>query len=118
MDLDYCRLTVDKCEKMFRECSEMQGPRRKLLEAHFSLPNYTATMREIAEIVGYKNFNAVNLHYGIFAKNMIMEMGWEQRFITYNTSYLCAFIDFYKEKRNMWKLILREEAVAALVRLG
>ena len=113
-------LTVDELEKMFRECSAMRGTRRKLLEAHFSMPEYTATTTQLAKAVGYSNFNAANLHYGLFAKSLVNEMNWQDRFITdQGEPYpLWAFVDFNKEPNEMWKLTLRPEAVEALKRLG
>ena len=99
-------LTVDELEKMFRECSAMRGTRRKLLEAHFSMPEYTATTTQLAEAVGYSNFNAANLHYGLFAKSLVYEMNWQHRFMTdQGEPYpLWAFVDFHKEPNEMGKL--------------
>ena len=113
-------LSTEEAETMFRTYSTMFGPRRKLLEAHFSMPGYTATSTQLAQAVGYKSFHAANLHYGLFAKSLVEEMGWQHRFITSGgrTYPLWAFIDFSKKKGEMWQLTLRGEAVEALKRMG
>ena len=113
-------LSTDEAEFMFRTCAAMNGPRRKLLETHFSMPGYTATTTQLAQAVGYKSFHAANLHYGLLAKSLVAEMGWLHRFMTpEGHAYpLWAFIDFSKEKGGMWQLTLRAEAVEALKRMG
>ena len=37
-----------------------------LLRAHYRAPRQTATATELAQAVGYAEYNAVNLHYGKF----------------------------------------------------
>jgi len=38
----------------------------RLLRAHYLAPRQTATATELAQAVGYAEYNAVNLHYGKF----------------------------------------------------
>lgn len=117
-----CRedLTVEEAKKMFTECSAMKGSRCKLLKAHFAMPDYTTTMTQLAKAVGYPNFNSANLQYGLFAKSMVNEMGWQHRFMVdeYTPYPLWSFVDFQKDSGEYWKLTLRKEAVEALKQLG
>ena len=56
----------------------MQSNRVKILKAHFSCKNYTATARQFADIVGYKKHNAINLEYGLLAKDLALEYGFPE----------------------------------------
>lgn len=50
-----------------------------LLRAHFESPDHTAPWSALAEAVGYKNWKGVNLQYGILAKRVGEELGYEER---------------------------------------
>ena len=54
-----------------------QGPEkhRELLQAHFQAPRRARTYSQLAEDVGYANYGAVNLQYGILAHRVADGLG-------------------------------------------
>jgi hypothetical protein len=51
----------------------------QMLLAHYRAPNHTITATELAEAVGYKSFQAVNLQYGQLGRKLrdVMEYAAE-----------------------------------------
>ena len=82
---------------------------RQILKAHYTAPNYTATVTELAESVGYTSFNAVNLHYGIFVNLIADRLRLSRSFDLIQT--------FHKpenQSNEHLQLILRPEFIKAL----
>lgn len=48
-----------------------------MLKAQFSMPNHTITATQLAEAVGYQNYNATNLQYGTLDKEISGILGYE-----------------------------------------
>ena len=63
--------SIEEFAEVFLHSRAMKGPRAKILRAHFDSPDYIATMSQLAQKVGYQNFNAANLQYGKLAKKSI-----------------------------------------------
>lgn len=82
---------------------------RHILKAHYTSPNYTATVTELAEAVGYTSFNAINLHYGIFVNSIADRLGLKRSFDLIQTFYKPGNRD-----EEHLQLILRPEFIKAL----
>lgn len=67
----------------------------KMLKTHYNAPDRRITMSKMANEVGYKNYSASNLHYGILAKKLSLAMNTEPD-------------DFYKDGSPFWLSILAE----------
>lgn len=50
-----------------------------MLDAHLNANDHAMTATELARAAGYKNFNAVNLHYGRLGELLSRELGWLPR---------------------------------------
>lgn len=48
-----------------------------MLKAQYSMPNHTITATQLAEAVGFKNYNATNLQYGTLGKEVARHLGYE-----------------------------------------
>lgn len=48
---------------------------RELLQAHFEAPRHTRTYAQLAKDIGYANYGAVNLQYGILAHRVAETLG-------------------------------------------
>ena len=46
----------------------------EMLYTHMRTPNHTISMRELAQKVGFSNWNAANLHYGKLATKLCIEL--------------------------------------------
>lgn len=49
----------------------------RMLKAQYSAPNHTITATQLAEAVGYPNYNAANLQYGTMGKLVAGYLGYE-----------------------------------------
>ena len=65
----FCDISVDDFVELFRNAQVMHSTKVKILKTHFQCTEHTATARQLSELLGYKNFNAVNLQYGLFVKS-------------------------------------------------
>lgn len=48
-----------------------------MLKAQYSMPNHTITATQLAEAVGFQNYNATNLQYGTLGKEVARHLGYE-----------------------------------------
>jgi len=64
-------------ERVFRALQVQRVPDRyyRMLQAHYAAPRHTLSWEVLAKEVGYKNGNAVNLHYGRLAHMVCTELG-------------------------------------------
>jgi 5-methylcytosine-specific restriction protein A len=85
----------------------------KMLLAHYFSPNKTITATQMAHAMGYKNFNASNLHYGRLARVIGNSLGWEP--IPQTALYVLA--EFEKPAQE-WFWIMRPEVAQAIEQLG
>lgn len=81
---------------------------RHILKAHYMAPNYTATVTELAQAVGYADYHAINLHYGIFVELLCDQLGQPRNFELIQTFHQP------ENKNQHLQLILRPEFVEAL----
>jgi hypothetical protein len=92
-------------KRALQEISPIAEHHRRILKAHYTAPNYTATVTELAESVGYTRFNAVNLHYGIFVNLIADRLRLTRSF---------DLIQTFHKSEDYLQLILRPEFVKAL----
>jgi hypothetical protein len=50
----------------------------KLLVAHHNAPGHTATAEQLAHAMGWKDYRAVNVHYGAMAHRVSDLLGWSK----------------------------------------
>ena len=69
--------SVDEYKQAFLACRGlMRGTKcLEMLKANYSAPKHTITAAQMAEAVGYANWNAANLRYGKFAGAVAEELG-------------------------------------------
>jgi hypothetical protein len=103
------KLSIADFKQALKKISPIVDHHRRILKAHYTAPNYTATATELANSVGYANYNAINLHYGIFVGLICESLGQPSNFGLIQT--------FHKpegEIEQHLQLILRPEFVSAL----
>lgn len=49
----------------------------KMLQAQYAMPNHTITATQIADAVGFQNYNATNLQYGTLGREISEILGYE-----------------------------------------
>ncbi len=89
------------------------GRRRALLQAHFSSPGRTSTFTNLAEAVGYENYRAVNLQYGLLARRIGDALGRENA----DVSLLLEFNEPASLTNEQWIASMRPEFAEALKEL-
>lgn len=83
----------------------------KMLQVHYYAPDHSLTATQMSKAMGYKNFNASNLHYGKLGKLVGEFLGW----IPETTLYV--LVEFEKQNDEcIW--IMRTEVVKAIERLN
>ena len=95
--------------RALQQISPIAEHHRRILRAHYTAPNYTATVTKLAESVGYTSFNAINLHYGIFVNLIAERLGLPRSFDLIQT-----FQKPGNKSEDHLQLILRPEFVKAL----
>ncbi len=83
---------------------------RKMLRFHLRAPNQVSIARELATKAGFKNWRAVNLHYGTLGKRLSRELGT----VPANLSLLVRFVPPGKLTNKEWLVMMRPEFAAAL----
>ena len=116
MENSFRNIPVDDFVELFRHSQAMQSDRVKILKRHFQCKDHTATARQLSELLGYKNFNAVNLQYGLFVKSLALEFGISKN--QQNFDWLFFLMDFIHQPNEECKLVLRENTVQALRKIG
>ena len=65
-------LTADDYQAAFMAIREqMAESDLRILKSHYESPNYVVTATELASKVGFENYNAINLRYGLLAKKFL-----------------------------------------------
>jgi predicted HNH restriction endonuclease len=85
----------------------------RMLQAHLHATNFNITAKELAWALGYRDFRAVNRHYGTFAQHVGERLGWKPL----PEQYLGVLVTFEKPEKE-WHWILRPAVVEALKLLG
>ncbi len=83
---------------------------RRLLCCHYAAPNRDVTATELSQLVGYRNYNAANLHYGTLAR-------WVAEYVHVHPAMALDLL-VTMEKQEEWHWCLRPEVAAALEQLG
>ena len=83
----------------------------KMLQVHYYAPDHTVTASQMSKAMGYKNFNASNLHYGKLGRLVGKIIGWVPKTTLY------VLVEFEKPGRE-WLWHLRPEVIQAIERLG
>lgn len=95
---------------------------RAMLREHFNAPDHTTTWWQLAEKVGYPNFNTVNLQYGKFAGRVARQLGLSEKPLDPNGYgwWLWVMVQWADERdpSGDTAFVLRPEVVEALERLG
>jgi hypothetical protein len=87
--------------------------RKQMLQAHYNAPLHTITATQLTQALGYKNFAAANLHYGLFAKRVREALNWWH----YPGIHICIFTTF-SHRNGEWHWTMLPELAAALEELG
>jgi putative restriction endonuclease len=85
----------------------------KMLQANYYAPGKTLTATMMANIMGYQNYNAANLHYGKLGRLIGQELHW----IPLPKFVLNVLVDFEKPEKE-WLWIMKPEVSEALEKLG
>lgn len=111
---EFGHLTKEDYKRIILAVRPIADHHMRLLEAHYRAPDHTVTMTELAAVMKYQNYNAVNLHYGNLAAQMC-------EVVRHKTDlHLRILVTFYKpelDRAEHWRLTLREPVVAALAGL-
>lgn len=89
-----------------------------LLREHFASPDHTATWEQLARKVGYANFNAVSLQYGIFAGRVANHLGLIKKPEGFWLFVLAKWADHRDPKSGHTRFVLRRPVIRALLKLG
>ena len=85
----------------------------QILKAHYESPNYVSSAKELAKQVRTKNFNAINLRYGLLADKFL-------EFFHFNLTEsvkINIFVSLKKDK-DEWVWTLRPQVALALKQLN
>jgi putative restriction endonuclease len=85
---------------------------KQMLLANYRAPNQTLTATMMAKAMGYDNYNAANLHYGILGGLVGEKLGWNP-LPEFKVNVL---VDFKKDKELLW--ILKPVVAEAINQLG
>lgn len=83
----------------------------KMLQLHYYASNRTLAASQMSKAMGYKNFNASNLHYGKLGRLVGEIIGWAPKTI------LNVLVEFEKPGSE-WLWIMRPEVAKAIEKLG
>ena len=104
----------DAFTEAFQAIAPLHENQLCLLQAHYAAPDRTLTATQLAGQIGYANFNAVNLQYGLLAARVGKELGLPDA----NLSLLVSFTAPETGRNEHWELSMRSEVAAALEQLG
>lgn len=104
----------------FTRCERSIKGRLRILLAHCTFPDHTATATQLAAAVGYPNHSAINLNYGLLARTVCEEMGLRKEDIGGQpTDWLATLTDLIPSKgQGHVVLKLHDNVVKALAELG
>lgn len=112
--------TKDEYSKMFKTSPAMLGSRVKLLKYHFAQKDYIVTAPGMAKAMGYANFNAANLQYGTFARELAESMGWYDRITQMGACAIFVLAKLWTPggEHKYWEWELHTEVVQSLKEIG
>ncbi len=103
------KVTTDEYIAAFRRLN-MAPHHVRMLQAHYYAKDHKLTATQMAKAMGYKNFNASNLHYGKLGRLVGEIIGW----VPETTLYV--LVEFEKPGYE-WVWILRPEVAQAIENL-
>lgn len=83
----------------------------RMLQTHYFSPDRTITATQMAKAMGFRNYNASNLHYGACARMVGEKLGWLP------DTTLFVLVNFEKPDRE-WLWIMRSEVAQTIETLG
>src|ERR1035437_4715362 len=90
----------------------------RMLQFHYAQPARTATAAAMAKAVGFKSYDAANLHYGRLAGLVGKRVGWHPGKEEDDKIKLNVFATFRRDARGQWHWIMRKELAQAIKGLG
>jgi len=107
-------LTADDYVRAFEALrGQMSESDMRLLRAHYEAPGHVITAAELAHKIGFANYKAVNLRYGLLAKKFLEFFGLSL------TKYMKVNALVTLEKNNdKWEWTLRPQVIEALSKIG
>ena len=107
------KMTVEDFQAAFLTIrQDMADSDLNLLKAHYEAPNYVVTATELANKVGFANFQATNLRYGTLAKKLL-----DYFQISFSRYAKLNALVYFNNPTNEWEWTLRPEVVQALKKL-
>ncbi len=97
--------------------SRITEKQRLLLELHHRAPAHVISATRLATEVGFRNYNAVNLQYGLLAGEVGRELGIDVP-KTVRVGILVDFVDPDFAANQQWLWVLRPNVAQALEDLG
>lgn len=112
----FCETSVEEFKNALSQAN-VTSKQREMLSLHYRAPGHTISMATMARLMGYKNFNAANLHYGKFAGCIAEHLGCPVESDMDNISTL-AFASEAKDEVGHFQWEMRAELAQALEELG
>lgn len=110
--------TVSEYVTAFRAIEQrVDDGQRRLLREHHAAPARAISATRLAEAVGFENYSAVNLRYGLMAEALCKALGIHLE-DNVRVGILVEFVDpgFAANEHFLW--VMRPNVVAALEELG
>jgi hypothetical protein len=97
--------------------SQIDEGQRALLREHHAAPARATSATRLAEAVGFENYNAVNLRYGLMAEALCKALGIDLE-ENVRVGIVVDFVDPGFAANNHFLWVMRHNAVQALEELG
>jgi len=108
------KVSASRFASVLQAIGRPDGPRLEILRAHYAAPDRTATTTVLAERVGYRGNNGINVWYGRLARQIGMLFGADRP----NISLLFEVVASTTAKSGEWILVMRSEFADGLKRAG
>jgi len=90
---------------------------REILLRHYAAPARATSASRLAEEIGFENYKAVNLQYGLLAEELRCQLGIELGDFV-STGVLVDFVDPGVASNEQWLWVMRPNVAQALEDLG
>jgi hypothetical protein len=107
-------VSAERFAKALSQLDVPGGRQLEFLQLHMEAPGKTSTATNLAAAAGYRNWNALNLQYGLLAKRIGRQLGRKRE----NLSLLVEFTRPKDVSNEHWLLHMRTEFAEALVSAG
>lgn len=103
-------LTVERYKTAFESlCNQITETQWRLLRLHYDSKDITAN--QMANAVGFKKYNASNLHYGGLANKLC-------KFFDIYPEFKLEILAEFEKRENEWHWIIREKVIQAIQELN